>query len=56
MKKIDSRTRHITPAGGNIFLDLGFPPDEAAKLKAEAERMAAERHNKTGNGKQPAQK
>ena len=28
---------HITPAKGNVFLDLGFPPDEAARLKAEAD-------------------
>jgi hypothetical protein len=24
---------HVTPADGNIFLDLGFEPEEAAKLK-----------------------
>jgi hypothetical protein len=29
-------TQHITPADGNVFLDLGFPPDEAARLLAEA--------------------
>ena len=28
-------TEHITPAGGNVFLDLGFSPEVAAKLKAE---------------------
>ena len=28
---------HITPAKGNVFLDLGFAPDEAARLKAEAD-------------------
>lgn len=27
---------HITPVGGNVFLDLGFAPDVAAKLKTEA--------------------
>lgn len=25
--------KHITPAGGNVFADLGFPPEEAAALK-----------------------
>lgn len=29
---------HITPVGGNIFLDLGFPPEEAARLKEESDR------------------
>jgi hypothetical protein len=28
---------HVTPAGGNIFEDLGFPPEEAATLKKEAD-------------------
>ncbi|MFJ1300628.1 hypothetical protein ACILG0_11715 [Pseudomonadota bacterium AL_CKDN230030165-1A_HGKHYDSX7] len=29
---------HITPADGNIFADLGFPLDEAARLLACADR------------------
>ena len=36
---IDAEIRHITPADGNIFLDLGFPPDEAAKLKADSDML-----------------
>jgi hypothetical protein len=32
---------HITPAGGNVFLDLGFPSEEAEWLKA-ASRKATE--------------
>lgn len=32
---------HVTPADGNIFLDLGFPPDEAARLLAESNRVIA---------------
>lgn len=32
---------HVTPADGNIFLDLGFPPDEAACLLAESNREIA---------------
>ena len=36
---IDTSTRHITPVDGNIFLDLGFPPDEADKLKADSDML-----------------
>ncbi|WP_422413099.1 MULTISPECIES: helix-turn-helix domain-containing protein [unclassified Endozoicomonas] len=28
---------HTTPTGGNVFADLGFSPEEAKKLKEEAE-------------------
>lgn len=28
---------HVTPVGGNVFADLGFPPEAAARLKAEAD-------------------
>lgn len=31
--------RHITPADGNIFLDLGHSPKRAAELQLEAYRM-----------------
>jgi hypothetical protein len=27
------RPNDVTPVGGNIFIDLGFSPDEAAELK-----------------------
>lgn len=30
-------TTHITPAGGNIFLDLGFKPEEAEALLKESD-------------------
>ncbi len=29
---------HTTPAGGNVFADLGFASEEAQKLKADAEK------------------
>jgi predicted XRE-type DNA-binding protein len=32
---------HITPADGNVFEDIGFPPDEARNLKIRAMLMAA---------------
>ena len=30
-------TTHVTPAGGNVFADLGFQPAEAAELKARSD-------------------
>ena len=44
MSKVDpeGRSQHVTPVGGNVFVDLGFPPDEAAQLLAESKaRIAA---------------
>lgn len=32
------RTTHVTPADGNIFLDLGHDPKTAAKMLAETDR------------------
>lgn len=40
---IETRSRHITPAGGNVFADLGFEPEEAAGLQAESQRVIAEK-------------
>ncbi len=34
---------HRTPADGNIFADLGFPPEEAARLLAEADQVIDEK-------------
>ena len=34
---------HRTPADGNIFADLGFSPDEAARLRAEADQAIDEK-------------
>ncbi len=39
MKKLNARGDHITPAGGNVFADLGFEPEEAAKLKIKSQLM-----------------
>jgi len=44
----DHGTSHITPAGGNVFLDLGFGKEEAEKLLAETDREIDE---KWGNSK-----
>lgn len=39
---IETGTSHITPADGNVFADLGFEPEEAARLLAESEKKIAE--------------
>lgn len=38
----ETESAHITPAGGNVFGDLGFEADEAAALKTESRRRIAE--------------
>jgi len=40
---IETKTMHITPVGGNIFADLGFEPDEAARLLAETDAVISEK-------------
>ena len=40
---IETKSRHITPVGGNVFADLGFAPEEAAALKAESQRIISEK-------------
>ena len=39
----ESIITHITPVGGNIFADLGFEPEEAAKLLAESDAIISEK-------------
>jgi predicted XRE-type DNA-binding protein len=34
-------TTHVTPVGGNVFRDLGFPPAEAENLKIRSDLMSA---------------
>ena len=36
----DSAVTHVTPAGGNVFSDLGFSKEEATKLKKEASKSS----------------
>lgn len=43
MMSIETHTAHVTPVDGNIFADLGFPPDEAAALLAESRKRIAEK-------------
>lgn len=35
---INTKSMQITPADGNVFADLGFTPEAAAKLKADSQR------------------
>jgi len=39
MNDTDTSITHITQKDGNIFKDLGFNPQEAAKLKIKAQLM-----------------
>lgn len=39
----ESIITHITPVGGNIFADLGFEPNEAAKLLVETDAIISEK-------------
>ena len=40
---ISEGTTHVTPADGNVFADLGFPPEEAAALYEESQRIIAQK-------------
>ena len=40
---IDTKSRHITRVGGNVFADLGFEREEAAVLQAESKRSISEK-------------
>ena len=37
--KIDTDIRHVTKPGKNIFLELGFAPDEARRLQAASRKQ-----------------
>jgi predicted XRE-type DNA-binding protein len=37
--KIDTEIRHVTKSGANLFLELGFPPDEAKRLQAVSRKQ-----------------
>ena len=39
----DTKSSRITPAGGNVFADLGFAPQEARALQARSQRIISER-------------
>lgn len=40
---IDTKSAHITHAGGNVFADLGFAPAEADALQVQSQRIISEK-------------
>lgn len=36
---IDTEIRHVTQPGANLFLELGFAPEEAARLQAASQQQ-----------------
>ena len=36
---IDTQVRRVTKAGANLFQELGFAPDEAARFQAESKQQ-----------------
>jgi predicted XRE-type DNA-binding protein len=40
---VNTKSGHLTPADGNVFADLGFEPEEAARLQAESRRRISEK-------------
>lgn len=36
---IDTEVRHVTKPGANLFLELGFPPEEAKRLQAASRKQ-----------------
>ena len=35
---IDTKIRHVTKPGANLFLELGFAPEEARRLQAASRK------------------
>jgi predicted XRE-type DNA-binding protein len=50
--KIDTEVRHITKPGANLFLELGFAPEEAKRLHAASRKWIAEHHLKQAEAAQ----
>ncbi len=36
---IDTKIRHVTKRGANLFLELGFSPADAARFQAESQQL-----------------
>ena len=36
MNNIDTQIRHVTPSGANVFAELGFSAEEAARFQEES--------------------
>ena len=37
--KTDTEIRHVTKPGANLFLELGFPPEEARRLQVASKKQ-----------------
>lgn len=42
MSEIDVKVRHVTQPGANLFLELGFAPDEALRYQAQSRKQINE--------------
>ncbi len=42
MSEIDTKIRHVTKPGANLFLELGFDPVEAERYQAESQKRINE--------------
>ena len=40
--KTDTEIRHVTKPGANLFLELGFTPDEAKRLQAASRKQISD--------------
>ncbi len=40
--KINTKIRHVTKPGANLFLELGFAPDEARRLHAASRKQISD--------------
>jgi predicted XRE-type DNA-binding protein len=41
---VDTKISHVTKAGANLFLELGFAPDEAKRLQAASRKQINDTH------------
>lgn len=44
LRGFDAEIRHVTKAGANLFLELGFPDPEAKKLHAASRKQIDDTH------------
>lgn len=42
MSKVDTRIRHVTKRGANLFAELGFPPEEAQLYQAQSRALISQ--------------
>ena len=40
--KVDTEIRHVTKHGANLFLELGFTPEEARRLQSTSRRQISD--------------